>query len=248
MHLFGDCLEQMNSIPDHSVDMVLCDLPYGTTRNKWDVRIDLDSLWQAYKRVCTPQAASALTAIQPFTSMFVMSNLSEFRYEWIWEKSNAVGFLNAARAPLRCHESILLFSQKRTLYNPQKTAGHLIKRVKASYADHGPTYNKSQSVRAPYESTERFPRDVLKFPKDNRMKKLHPTQKPVALMEYLIRTYTKEGMRVLDNCMGSGTTGIACLATGRKFIGIENDRNMFDLAVDRIQSKTLALASLAVTL
>jgi DNA modification methylase len=230
----GDCLELMKDIPDGSVDMVLCDLPYGTTQNKWDAVIPFEPLWEHYGRVCT--GAIVLTAAQPFTSVLVMSNHRQFRYEWIWEKTAATGFLNAKIAPLRAHESVLVFSKQRTLYNPQKTAGSVIKRVNASYADHGDNYGKAHSVRKPYESTSRFPRSVQKFAKDNRMAKQHPNQKPVALMEYLIKTYTNEGMTVLDNCMGSGTTGVACANTGRNFIGIEHDQKYFDIAVERIEA------------
>ena len=230
--LFGDCLLKMREIPDRSIDMVLCDLPYGTTQNKWDTVIDLPSLWAAYRRIC--KGAVVLTAQQPFTSILTVSNLKGFRYQWIWEKTNATGFLNARKAPLKCHETVLVFYDKPATFNPQKTKGHVIKRVKASYASHGSNYGKSTSVREPYESTERFPRDVQLFAKDNRLLKLHPNRKPVALMEYLIKTDTNIGMTVLDNCMGSGTTGVACINTGRDFIGIENDLTFFESAQSRI--------------
>ena len=236
--MHGDCLELMNTIPDQSVDMVMCDLPYGTTRNKWDIVIPFAPLWEQYKRIC--RGPILLTAAQPFTAMLVLSKLDWFRYEWIWEKTNGTGFLNASKAPLRCHESILVFSETASiLYRPQKTKGHTIKRVRASLASHGTNYNKSVSIRAPYESTERFPRDVIKLPKDNRMQKLHPNRKPVALMEYFIRTYTNEGMAVLDNCMGSGTTGVACVNTKRNFIGIEKDAEYFKIAEERIEKSKL---------
>lgn len=233
-HLYqGDCLWIMHEIPDASVDLILCDLPYGTTQNKWDSVIPFEPLWTHYKRVC--KGAIVLTAGQPFTSALVMSNPSVLRHEWIWEKTAATGFLNAKKAPLRAHESILVFAYGKIVYNPEMTAGHTIKRVNASFASHGENYSKAKSVRGPYESSTRFPRSVIKFAKDNRLKKQHPTQKPVALMEYLIRTYTNPGDTVLDNCMGSGTTGVACMNTGRKFIGIEQSGEYFKIAKDRIE-------------
>lgn len=230
----GDCLEVMPSIPDGSVDLILCDLPYGTTACKWDSVIPFEPLWAQYKRIAKRNAAIVLTASQPFTSALVMSNPDDFRYEWIWEKTAATGFLNAKKSPLRAHENILVFYQDPPTYVPEMRQGATIKRVNPSYANHGDNYGKASSVRAPYESTERYPRSVIKYPKDNRLKRQHPTQKPVALMEYLIRTYSDEGETVLDNCMGSGTTGVACVNTGRKFIGIEQDPTYFAIALERI--------------
>ncbi|RMP44867.1 DNA methylase N-4/N-6 domain-containing protein [Pseudomonas amygdali pv. lachrymans] len=232
----GDCLELMKSIPDASVDMILCDLPYGTTQNKWDCPIDLSRLWPEYWRICKPSAAIILTAQTPFDKILGASQIGHLKYEWIWEKTAATGFLNAKKSPLKAHENVLVFYRKQPTYNPAMTAGHTIKRTNASYANHGANYGKSSSVRAPYESTERYPRSVQKLPKDNRLKNQHPTQKPVALMEYLIRTYTNEGDIVLDNCMGSGTTGVACIHSGRRFIGIERDEKIFGTASDRIAS------------
>jgi DNA modification methylase len=232
--LLGDCLDLFDVIPDGSVDMVMADLPYGTTACKWDSIIPFDLLWRGYKRVCKPNAAIVLTASQPFTSALVMSNPRWFKHEWVWEKTTATGFLNANKAPLRAHENVLVFSSGTPTYFPQKTKGAAIKRVNASYADHGAVYGKSSSVRAPYCSDERFPRSVQKFPKDNRLVKEHPTQKPVALTEYLIRTYTNVGDLVLDNTMGSGTTGVACVNTGRRFIGIEKEPEYFAIAERRI--------------
>ena len=219
----GDCLDLMSDLPDASVDLILCDLPYGTTQCAWDSVIDLGKLWPEYWRIAKENAPIVLTAQSPFDKVLGMSAIAFLRYEWIWEKTAATGFLNSKKAPLKAHENVLVFSRKQPLYNPQMTAGHIIKRVNRSVASHGDNYGKSTSVREPYESTERYPRSVQKFAKDNRMLKQHPTQKPVALMEYLIRTYTNEGDLVLDNAMGSGTTGVACVNTNRRFIGIEKD-------------------------
>jgi site-specific DNA-methyltransferase (adenine-specific) len=232
----GDCLELMKQIPDGSVDMVLCDLPYGTTQNKWDCPIDLAQLWPEYWRVCKPSAAILLMAQTPFDKVLGVSQIENLRYEWIWEKTAATGFLNAKKAPLKAHENVLVFYRRAPIYNPEMTAGHTIKRVNASLACHGENYSKAVSVRAPYESTARYPRSVQKFAKDNRLLNQHPTQKPVALMEYLIRTYTNEGDTVLDSCMGSGTTGVACANTDRQFIGIEMDSKYFEIAKNRIET------------
>lgn len=239
----GDCLELMKTIPDASVDLILCDLPYGTTQNKWDSVVPLTSLWAAYWRVLKDNGAVILTAQSPFDKILGASCIDKLRYEWIWEKSAATGFLNAKKAPLKAHENILVFYRRQPLYYPQMTAGATIKRVNASVASHGPNYAKAVSVRAPYESTERYPRSVLKFAKDNRLKSQHPTQKPVALMEYLVRTYTDEGDTVLDNCMGSGTTGVACMNTGRRFKGIELLPENFDIAKARIETAAFGSAN-----
>ena len=231
---WADTFEAMAQLPDGSVDMILCDLPYGTTQNKGDAVIPFEPLWREYWRVCKPNAAIVLTAAQPFASALLMSQPDKFRYQWVWEKTAGTGFLNAKKAPLRCHELALVFSQKQPDYFPIKTAGHTIKRVNAAYASHGDNYNKVASVRAPYESTERFPRDVLKFPKDNRIGRPHPTQKPVALFEYLIKTYTLPYDLVLDNTAGSGTTAIAAEQTGRRWVCIERELDYSLAAMDRI--------------
>ncbi len=225
----GDCLEEMKKIPDMSVDMVLCDLPYGTTQNKWDSVIPLVPLWQEYCRVCSIGAAIVLTAAQPFSSMLVMSNLSEFKYEWIWVKSKITGVLNAKRMPVRKHEQILVFATKPTTYNAQ---GLVAKGTITKQGSNSDNYGARSSADYLQEWTN-WPRDVLEIASEG--KTLHPTQKPVALMEYLVRTYTNEGQTVLDNTMGSGTTGVAAIKAKRKFIGIEKDEGFFEIAKKRIE-------------
>lgn len=234
--MHGDCLELMRGIPDKSVDLILCDLPYGTTQNKWDSIIPLEPLWAQYKRIST--GAIVLTAAQPFTSILVCSNLPMFRYDWSWCKSNATGHLNAKKMPMRQHEDVLVFGVGKLLYNPQlfvkpsaRSAQRSVK-TKGSYGD----FNEGVFRSIPDEMG--YPRSVLNFSTAYHAREagIHPTQKPVALMEYLIRTYTNEGDTVLDNCMGSGTTGVACLNTGRKFIGIEKDEGYFQKAKDRIEN------------
>lgn len=232
LHL-GDCIEVMRQIPDGSVNMILCDLPYGTTRNKWDSIIPLDELWDEYKRICN--GAIVLTAQTPFDKVLGASNLSMLRYEWVWEKTEATGHLNAKRSPMKAHENVLVFYKNQPVYNPQKTFGHI---RKSSTADRSKkessNYGRQHGVTS-YDSTERYPRSVLKFSTDKQKSPLHPTQKPVALMEYMIRTYTNENDVVLDNCMGSGTTGVACKHAGRIFIGIERDPSYFEIASRRIE-------------
>ncbi len=226
----GDCLEVMQTIADKSVDMILCDLPYGTTQNKWDSVIPLDQLWTHYNRIAKPNAAIVLTAQAPFDKVLGASNVAALRYEWIWRKEAGTGFLNAKRAPLKDHENVLVFYREPPTYNPQMRTGfkpYKCAQGKTKSANYG-----AQSGAVTESNGERYPLTVLDFPRDKG--KVHPTQKPVALMEYLIRTYTNEGEAVLDNCMGSGTTGVACANTGRNFIGIERDPGYFAIATNRI--------------
>lgn len=230
--LHGDCLQLMQDIPDRSIDLILCDLPYGTTRNKWDSIIPLDDLWKHYKRIS--KGAIILTAQTPFDKVLGVSNLPMLRYEWIWEKTSATGHMNAKRAPMKAHENVLVFYEKQPTYNPQKTQGHVRKTATADRKRLMSDNYGDQAGVTHYDSTERYPRSVQVFSSDKQKSKLHPTQKPIALMEYLIRTYSNEGDMVLDNCMGSGTTGVACLRTGRKFIGIEQDADYFKIAQERI--------------
>lgn len=224
----GDCLELMPWIADASVDMVLCDLPYGTTQNKWDAVIPFDPLWAEYRRVVRKGGAIVLTATQPFSSVLVASNLKDFKYEWIWVKSKITGVLNAKKMPVRKHEQVLVFSTAPTKYNAQ---GLVAKETVTKQGGNSDNYGGRSSADYVQEWTN-WPRDVLEIASEGST--VHPTQKPVALMEYLIRTYTNPGDTVLDNTMGSGTTGVAAVNTGRHFIGIERDPAYFDIASARI--------------
>lgn len=233
----GDCLQAMNDIPNQSIDMILCDLPYGTTKNKWDSVIDLNALWEQYCRIIKDNGAIVLFAQTPFDKVLGSSNLKMLKYEWIWEKTQATGHLNAKKMPMKAHENILVFYKKPPTYNPQKTTGHERKVSKAEHkVNSKKTTNWGEYGLTTYDSTERYPRDVLKFPKDIQKSALHPTQKPVALLQYLIRTYTNEGNVVLDNTMGSGSTGVAAVLSNREFIGIELDVTYFDIAKQRIEN------------
>ena len=232
----GDCLELMKEIPDMSIDMILCDLPYGTTQNKWDSIIDLDLLWKQYKRIC--KGAIVLTAQTPFDKILGYSNLKMLKYEWIWEKTRATGHLNAKKMPMKAHENVLVFYNKLYKYNPQMTDGH-VRKTATKRKDSGTNYGSQSFEALAYDSTQRYPRDVIKMATDKQKLALHPTQKPLALMEYLIKTYTDEGDTVLDNCMGSGTTGVAAKNTLRNFIGIEMDANYYDIAFNRIHNSII---------
>lgn len=223
--MLGDCLERMKEIPDGRVDMILCDLPYGTTQNKWDSVVPFEPLWAHYWRALKSNGAVVLTAAQPFTSALVMSQQKAFKYQWVWEKSKPTGHLNAKKQPLRKHEDIVVFYRKQCTYNPQglKDTHAVVSRTnRGNYGDCSKTTVQTKTG---------YPTSILHFPTTVGA---HPTQKPVALMEYLIRTHTNEGETVLDNCMGSGTTGVACVNTGRRFIGIELDQGYFDIAKERI--------------
>ena len=231
-----DCLVGMNDIPDKSIDMILCDLPYETTKNKWDLIIPLDELWAHYNRIIKDNGAIVLTAQTPFDKVLGVSNLKMLKYEWIWEKTSATGHLNAKKMPMKAHENILVFYKKLPTYNPQKTTGHERKVSTAKHKRNSKnSSNYGESSATTYDSTERYPRSVQLFSTDKQKSSLHPTQKPVALFEYLIRTYTNEGDLVLDNCMGSGTTGVAAVRLNRNFIGIELDPKYFEIAKQRIE-------------
>ena len=245
--LKGNCLELMKDIPDGSIDMILADLPYGTTACKWDTIIPFDLLWEQYGRVIKDNGAIVLTASQPFTSALVMSNPKLFKYEIIWEKSKASNFLLAKKQILKAHENVLIFSKKTATYNPQKTEGKPYsgdKRAgkKGSLTD---VFNNvpNPTFRNGSKDGLRYPRSVQYFKtSESEGKTTHPTQKPVALFEYLIKTYTNEGDNVLDNAMASGTTGVACVNTNRNFIGMELEEKYFDIAEQRIeQAKNLEL-------
>lgn len=234
----GDCLELMKEIPDKSIDMILCDLPYGqTARNKWDSVIPFDLLWKQYNRIIKDNGAIVLFANGMFTADLIQSNRKMWRYNLVWEKAQPTGFLNANRMPLRAHEDICVFYKKLPTYNPQKTTGHSRKMTKAEHrksCKYSPDYNEFGLTS--YDSIERYPRSVLRFPKDIQKSAVHPTQKPVALLEYLIKMYTNEDDTVLDNCMGSGSTGVACVNTERKFIGFELDSHFYEIAQERIMT------------
>mgnify|MGYP003430706871 CR=1 FL=1 len=227
----GDCLEKMKDIPDGSIDMILCDLPYGTTACKWDTIIPFEPLWKEYKRIIKDNGAIVLTASQPFTSALVMSNPNWFKYEWVWNKKQSGSFLLAKYQPLKITESVCIFSKGKTAYFPQMRTGKLRKK--------GGSKSKSElyaSLGSEIKYNDQyFPTNLIEFSMANKSGRLHPTEKPVALFEYLIKTYTNEGETVLDNCMGSGTTGVACINTNRNFIGIELDQGYFDIACKRIE-------------
>lgn len=226
----GDCLELMKDIPDGSIDMVLTDPPYGTTQCKWDTVIDLELMWKDLKRITKDNGAIILFGNQPFTSILGASNVKQLKYSWIWQKSSATGHLNAKKMPMKSHEDILVFYKKPPTYNPQglKDYGKEVTR-----GNNGKCYGKS-GTKNTQEKTG-YPRTIQSFKSEG--KTVHPTQKPVPLMEYLIRTYTNEGETVLDFTMGSGTTGVACKNLNRNFIGIELDEKYFEIAKERINGE-----------
>lgn len=220
--------------------MILCDLPYGiTARNKWDTVLPLDTLWEQYNRIIKEHGMILLFADGLFMADLMNSNKKMWRYNLIWHKTTPTGFLNANRMPLRAHENICCFYKKLPVYNPQKTTGHQRKTSTANQKRNCiKTLDYGEHNLTTYDSTERFPTSVLTFSTDKQKCALHPTQKPVALLEWLIKTYTNEGMTVLDNCMGSGSTAVACVNTNRNFIGMELDENYFEIAKERIDKAT----------
>lgn len=246
-----DCLEGMKRIPDKSIDCIICDLPYGTTRNAWDRAIPLNKLWTEYKRIIKERGAIVLFSQMPFTSVLAMSNLDMLKYEWIWEKDNATGYLNSKFAPMKSHENILVFSKSAAgfvknkdnamIYNPQMRTGkpYYIKRKNSPKSCNYDSKN-IQGCETINDGSQYYPRDIIQFNRDGN--KLHPTQKPVALIEYLIKTYSNEGETILDNCMGSGTTAIACMNTNRNYIGFELDKEYYDLSIKRINEYEPKLA------
>jgi site-specific DNA-methyltransferase (adenine-specific) len=227
----GDCLEIMPTLADKSVDMILCDLPYGTTACKWDTIIPFEPLWRQYKRVIKNNGAIVLTASQPFTSALVMSNPGGFKYCWVWDKALPTGHLDAKRRPMRQHEDIAVFAPGRVTYNPEMRTGKFRKKGDSGQSECYGKFNRVVSFNDQY-----YPTSILRISNADQTKKEHPTQKPAALFEYLIRTYTNEGDMVLDNCAGSGTTGVACMNTGRKFILIEKDPTYCDIIRKRIDN------------
>ena len=227
----GDCLERMKEIPDGSVDLILTDPPYGTTACKWDSIIPLEPMWEQLKRIIKPNGAIVLFCSQPFTSVLIASNLKMYRHQWVWNKNNSAGFATAKIRPFAICEDILVFGVNKVNYYPIVTKGKL--RKKGGYAS-----SENYGI-TPTQTTndEYYPKNLLAFSNASQVGKLHPTQKPVALMEYLIKTYTNENETVLDFTMGSGTTGVACVNTNRKFIGIERDDKYFDISVKRIKGE-----------
>lgn len=231
LELKGDCLEHMKNIPDKSVNMILCDLPYGTTQNKWDTIIPFDLLWEQYERIIKDNGAIVLTAQQLFTSKLMLSNEKLFKYTWVWKKGkNPTGFLNAKKQPLRITEDVLVFYKKQCTYNPQMTIGAKSHSRGTSYKKSSENYNTFKVVDT--EGDLKYPQNIIDIPKEKN--NIHPTQKPVKLFEYLILTYSNEGDIILDNCSGSGTTAIACINTNRNYIIIENDEKYFNDSIERI--------------
>ena len=242
--LHGDCLELMKDIPDKSVDMILCDLPYGMTANKWDTVIPFEPLWEQYERICVDKGAIVLFGSEPFSSALRMSNINNYKYDWYWNKVQGTGFSAVKKQPMRVIETISVFYKKLPIYNPQ-----MEKREKVIDSRNW-KQNKRISENSRFTSTDnslsqkiydkKYPVNLLNINRAsnecNNSKRVHPTQKPVALFEYLIKTYTNEGETVLDNCMGSGSTGVACVNTNRNFIGIELDETYFNIAKERIES------------
>lgn len=235
--LHGDCLELMKDIPDGSVDMILCDLPYGVTKNRWDSVLPLEALWQQYRRIINPDGAICLFADGLFMAKLMLSAPKMWRYNLVWDKVLSTGFLNANRQPLRSHEEVCVFYQKQPTYSPQKTAGAKNhskgkpkERANNNYGNYGFIDNSD------IHGNAKYPKSILRYQKPHPSKSVHPTEKPVALCEWLIKTYTNPGEIVLDNCMGSGPTGVACVKTGRKFIGMELDERYFSTAKERIEA------------
>ena len=233
----GNCLELMKTIERNSIDAIITDPPYGTTACKWDSVIDFKLMWEQLNRIIKPNGAIVLFGSEPFSSALRMSNIKNYKYDWIWEKTQATGHLNAKKQPLRSSELISLFYKKQCTYNPQKTQGHKpmntgVRRL--SVQNKTEVYGKATKELPFGGNTDRYPRTNIVFKSDKQTNYKHPTQKPIALMEYLIKTYTNENETVLDFTMGSGSTGVAAKNLHRNFIGIEQDENYFNIAKDRI--------------
>lgn len=228
----GDCLEVLKELENNSVDMVLTDLPYGTTACKWDTIIPFDSLWEQLNRVAKKKAAMVFTAQMPFTAVLAMSNINNLKYEWIWEKPQGTNPLNAKIMPLKSHENILVFCRETPTYNPQMEQGTPYSGFSSNKSKIGEVYGSAKSKHRDNPTGERYPKTILRHKQE---KGLHPTQKPTSLMEYLINTHSNPGDVVLDCTMGSGTTGVACIKTGRDFIGIEMDEKYFNISKKRIE-------------
>lgn len=230
-----DCFEGFRKINDKSVDMILCDLPYGTTQCSWDTVLPLEQLWEEYKRIIKDNGAILLFGMEPFSSYLRISNIEMYKYDWIWHKTSPRGYLNAKIQPMRAHEIISVFYKAQPTYNPQMTHGHYRKISKSSYVrenDGQGCYGK-ENRETLYDSTDRYPIDIQTFSNGDQTNKIHPTQKPVELLEYMILTYTNIGELILDNCAGSCSTGIAAHNTGRRFIGFEKDKKIYTRANNR---------------
>ena len=231
----ADCFDVFPNIEDNSIDAIICDLPYGTTACKWDSILPFDKLWDEYNRIIKANGAIILFGSQPFTSALIMSNLKMFKYELIWHKSHPTGFASSKKRTMKYHENILVFYNKQPTYNPQMTKGkpnHWTVNKAGTVSNSQPKLGEIENK----NGDNKFPNSVMYFNCPNRNGILHPTQKPLELLEYLVKTYTNEGDMVLDNCMGSGTTGVACKKTGRHFIGIEKDEKYFEIAVSRVSA------------
>lgn len=228
-----DCLLGMQRIPSHSMDAIICDLPYGKTQSKWDIIIPFEPLWEQYKRIIKANGAIVLFGAEPFSSCLRLSNIGWYKYDWIWDKNKGSGFLNANKQPLRYHELISVFYKKQCTYHPQKTFGHERKKTFRSKTLQTEVYG-TMNRDFYYDSTERFPRSIQVFKTDTQNSSLHPNQKPLRLLEYLVKTYTNEGEIVLDNCLGSGTTAVACINTNRHFVGFEKLEKYYGIACKRV--------------
>ena len=232
-----DCLEGMKRIPDGSVDMILCDLPYGTTACSWDAIIPFDQLWEQYERVIKDDGAIVLFGSEPFSSHLRLSNINKYKYDWVWDKKKAGNIFLAAYQPMKTHESISVFSKGKHNYFPIMVEREKIK-VSKNYGTGETMGGKKEKEDKLYIYNEKYPISIIEFSNASQRGKFHPTQKPVALFEYLIRTYTNKNETVLDNCMGSGTTAIACMNTERNFIGFELDKTYYEKSLERIKEHT----------
>ena len=241
--ILGECIEEMKKIEKESIDMILCDLPYGTTQCSWDSIIPFKELWEQYERIIKLNGAIVLTAAQPFTSSLVMSNIKLFRYSLVWEKSKSTGYLNSKKMPMRAHEDILVFYKKLPTYNPQMVQGTPYDKGIA----HRPTevYSEQKGqIHVKNENGLRYPRSVQYFKTaESEGKVYHPTQKPISMFEWLIKTYSNENDMILDNCLGAGTTAIAALRTNRKYIGIEINQEYYDISNERLKQEINKLSS-----
>jgi site-specific DNA-methyltransferase (adenine-specific) len=230
----ADCFDVFPSIKDESIDLILCDPPYGTTACKWDSILPLDLMWENLKRIVKPNAPIVMTGIQPFTTILISSNLAWFKYTWVWDKGRGTGFQISKIKPMNQHEDIIIFGKGKITYNPQMRPRDKPRISKNKGTTRQMLVSNGNSYEATVALTEKFPVTIITFPNNNQAKKVHPTQKPVDLLEYLIKTYSLEGQTVLDFTMGSGSTGVACKNLKRNFIGIEKEKEYYDIAKQRL--------------